>query len=306
MGPFDLVEVNPMVCNLMAVKVVSGKVNKAIIPLVNANDDFAKGTMILYYNDLSIDIRDKEHTTWSKIKTGVIGWVVNDLVISDDNPDKSGVMKTGTIYARRKKELGFPNFLWVSVFSGLKSTVGGVFSANLDADMKARGNFSDQEDLNASGLIAINDFHFGKNPDDDYAAFDKLVLAMIKISPKSHQYIFDSVSLTHPFLKYERYNYLDNVQTLFGKSGATLQLPNQIPKNSTWSFTSYHMNRGTIEINGAWKVRDGMIHSNNHVLIIDPRRTKRIKNNDKNWLPLPLIMSLIRERGNVIDYEIPV
>jgi len=124
MGPFDLVEVNPMFCNLLAMKVVSGKVNKVIIPLVNANDDFAKGTMQFYYNDLSIDLLNKKQTTWAKIKTAVVGWVVNDLVINDDNPTKSGKMKTGIIDVARKKELGFPNYLWVSVFSGLKSSVG--------------------------------------------------------------------------------------------------------------------------------------------------------------------------------------
>jgi hypothetical protein len=53
-------------------------------------------------------------------------------------------------------------------------------------------------------------------------------------------------------------------------------------------------------------VRNGFIQSDNHVVIIDPRRTKRVRNKDKSWLPLPLIMSLVRERGNVIDYEIPI
>jgi hypothetical protein len=41
-------------------------------------------------------------------------------------------------------------------------------------------------------------------------------------------------------------------------------------------------------------------------VVIDPRLTKRMKNNDSKWIPLPLVMFLIRERGNVIDYEIPV
>jgi len=124
MGSFDLTEVNPMVSNLMGVKVVSGRVNKVTIPLVNANDDFATGIMLLYYNDLSIDMLDKKQTTWTKIKTGVIGWVIDDLIVSNENPSKSGEMKLGIIQASRKKELGFPNYLWRSVFSGLKSTVG--------------------------------------------------------------------------------------------------------------------------------------------------------------------------------------
>ena len=293
----------------------------------------------------------------------------------------------------------------------------GRFSANIDADVKARGGFNDEENFTASGMVAINDFHFGKNPEDDYASFDKLVLALTEVSPKNHKYLFDSVSLSHPFFKYERYDYLDNVQMMFGKNGANLAaayadptkfnlvieiaryvkvlvinflqsyykvnrlaiykgdlkfndfaisekfsvglnplyiIADSVDKNKSRvkvslksgikpygnstvtlsinpnnsgnfdlqyhfqrvpatmfnpyliTYTSYPLDRGTIEINGKWNVRDGLISSDNHLLIIDPRRTTRRKNKNAKWLPLPLIMSFIREQGNVIDYEIPI
>jgi hypothetical protein len=72
------------------------------------------------------------------------------------------------------------------------------------------------------------------------------------------------------------------------------------------TYTSYNLDRGTLEFNGTWNVRDGIIQSVNHLVIIDPRVTKRLRNKDTKWLPMPLIMSFIRERGNVIDYEIPI
>jgi hypothetical protein len=293
----------------------------------------------------------------------------------------------------------------------------GSFSANLDADMKVRGNFKDEEDITTSGLVAINDFHFGKNPKDDYASFDKLVLAIILVSPKNHQYLFDSVSISHPYFKYERYDSLDNLQTMFGKNGANIAavsadpakfnlvielaryvkvlaknffqsqykinrlgiykgdlkfndfaisekfsmginplyiIADSIDKNHEWvdvsfksgikpygnatvtirispkdstdfdiqyhiqrvpasmfnpyliNYTSYPLDRGTIELNGNWKVRKGIIQSDNHLVIIDIRAIKRLKNKATKWIPLRWIMSLIRERGNVIDYEIPI
>ena len=293
----------------------------------------------------------------------------------------------------------------------------GNFSANLDADFKETGNFKDEEDINAKGLVALNDFHFGKSPDDDYASCDKLVLKIDELSPKNHQYNFDSLSLTHPFVKYERYDYLDNLQRMFGINGANIAAAyanparfnlilkivdyikvlvknffqsdykinrlaiyrgdlkfndfaisekfsadinplfiiadsiNRIHKRANVSlksgiqpygyisvnlsinpkdkgdfdlqchlqklpatmfnpylvtYTSYNLDRGTIEFNGTWNVRNGIIQSVNHLVIIDPRVTKRLKNKDTKWLPMPLIMSLIRERGNVIDYEIPM
>jgi len=293
----------------------------------------------------------------------------------------------------------------------------GTFSANLDADFKATGNLSDQENLNASGILAINDFHFGKNPDDDYASFVKLVLDIDELSPKDHIYLFDTVLLSHPFFKYESYDYLDNVQMIFGKGGANISAVNADParfnlilkiadyiilltkiffqsdykinklviyngclkyndysltekfsieanpvnvvadsvnKNSKRvelslksgiqpygnmsvtlsinpgnykdfdmqyniqrlpaslfnpyliSSTSFSLDRGTIELNGTWNVRNGVIKSDNNLLVIDPRTTRRLKNNDRKRIPLPLIMYFIRERGNVINYKIPI
>jgi hypothetical protein len=72
------------------------------------------------------------------------------------------------------------------------------------------------------------------------------------------------------------------------------------------SYTSFPMDRGTIDLNGVWNVRDGEIKSVNHVLIIEPRVSKRIKNRNFKWIPLSWVMPFVRERGNVIDYDIPI
>jgi hypothetical protein len=293
----------------------------------------------------------------------------------------------------------------------------GNFSANLDADIKSTGNFNDEEDINLKGLVVLNDFHFGKSPGDDYASCEKLVLKIDELSPKKHQYNFDSLSLTHPFVKYERYDYLDNLQRMFGINGANIsaayadparfnlilkivdyikvlaknffqsdykinrlaiyrgdlkfndfaisekfsadinplfiiadsinrnhkrvnvslksgiqpygyisvnlsinpkdkgdfdlqchlqKMPASMFNPYLVTYSSYNLDRGTIEFHGIWNVRNGIIQSVNHLVIIDPRVTKRLKNKDTKWLPMPLIMSFIRERGNVIDYEIPI
>jgi hypothetical protein len=292
----------------------------------------------------------------------------------------------------------------------------GRFSANIDADIKASGNILDQGAISTSGQIAINDFHFGKDRGDDFASFDKLSLSIIRVSPREHIYTYDSVSLLRPYIKYEKYDYLDNIQRVFGENGSNIESANnnekfnliisiaryikelsvnffssyykihrfriysgQIkfidysasekfslelnpitvradsidrernkvnlslkspirpfgnlsfaisanPKDSTdfdfeyhlnklsvpmfnpysITFTSFPLDRGTLEFNGKWRVRNGIINSLNHLVIIDPRTTKRIRNKDTKWVPLPLIMSFVRERGNVIDYQIPV
>ena len=72
------------------------------------------------------------------------------------------------------------------------------------------------------------------------------------------------------------------------------------------SYSSFPLDRGTIMMNGSWHVRNGDIQSTNHLIIIDPRVNRRLRNMDTKWIPIPLIMAIIRERGNVIDYEIPI
>ncbi len=293
----------------------------------------------------------------------------------------------------------------------------GSFSANIDADMKAKGNFKDEENITMSGQLAVNDFHFGKNPKEDLSSFKKLSLAIIEISPKNHQYLFDSVSLVKPYFIYEIYDYLDNLQRMFGKNGANISsaaadpakfnlvieiaryvkvlarnffqseykidrlaiydgnlqfndysvkekfsasayplyiVADSVDKNHKWvnvafksgikpygdlnvtlrinptdstdfdlqydlkrvpasvfnpyliTYTSFPLDRGTIEIKGSWNVRNGIIQSKNHLVVIDPRIGIRSANKNTKWLPMRLMMSLVRERGNVIDYEIPI
>jgi hypothetical protein len=234
-------------------------------------------------------------------------------------------------------------------------------------------------------------FILEKNPEDDYVSFDKLVVAIREMSPKENKYMYDSISLSHPNIKYERYDYLDNVQTIFGKDGAkiteikadpsrfnlVLEIANYIkvisknffrsdyrinhlriynayirfndfstsekfalelnpltvyadsidknhsrvnvslksdfkpygnlmvslsinPNDSSdfdlqyhfqklpvsmfnpyiISSTSFTLDRGTLEFKGSCNVRNGEIKSINHLVILDPSLTKRIRNKD--------------------------
>jgi len=72
------------------------------------------------------------------------------------------------------------------------------------------------------------------------------------------------------------------------------------------SYSSFPMDRGTIDLNGVWNVRNGEIKSVNHVLVIEPRLSRRLKNKNFKWIPLSWLMPFVRERSNVIDYDIPI
>jgi hypothetical protein len=293
----------------------------------------------------------------------------------------------------------------------------GSFRANLDADIKAKGNFKNAQNVTSSGKLAINDFHFGKDPKEDLASFKRFTSIMIEMAPLKKINNFDSVMLTSPYFKFEKYDHLDNIQNMFGKKGSKVKEVNQDPEkfnliieivkyvkkliknflqtdfkvqhlgveNANFiyndfslnekftiatdpltitadsvfksnnrvkfnlrtgiqpygkgivtlsinpkdssdfdmtyyfgklpitmfnpyltSYTSFPLDRGSVEVNGIWHVKNGRIKSDNHLLIVDPRIGARIKNKNNKWLPLRLIMFFVRERSNVIDYEIPI
>jgi hypothetical protein len=294
----------------------------------------------------------------------------------------------------------------------------GHFRANMDADIKANGNLKRARAVEAKGKLAINDFHFGKSAKEDFASFERFEMNMLDLAPEGHKYRFDTISLKHPYFKYERYDNLDNIQTIFGKKGSNVKSVNaskedhfnliieiadyvkklaknflrsyfQVnrvevnkadlrfsdyaltekfeiaadpfsfegdsidknkkrvvfkmksglkpyghtslvlninPKDSSdfdldyhmekipltifnpylIKYTSYPLDRGTMEFKGQWHVTQGKINSRNHLILIDPRIGDRTKNKGSNWVPVPLVMALVRERGNVIDYEIPI
>lgn len=293
----------------------------------------------------------------------------------------------------------------------------GSLRATIDADIKARGNFNDAQNVEAKGFLAINDFHLSKYKGEDYAAFKKLAINVIRLNPKEKKYSIDSIMLLKPYFKYEKYDSLDNISRMFGVNGSNVAAVNSDPEKFNLileiakyikelsknffrsdfkinklgiyegnikyndfslnekfaiavnpmsiiadsinksknranlnfytgikpygnfaidlsmnpksnedfemayklkkfpasvlnpyliSFTSFPLDRGTIEMYGKWNVKDGKIASDNHFQVIDPRVTKRIKNKNLKWLPMRLVFAFVRERGNVIDYQIPI
>jgi len=293
----------------------------------------------------------------------------------------------------------------------------GRFRANMDADLKAIGNLNDNRNINLKGKVALNDFHFGKTTFEDFGSFKKLSIGITELDPKRNRYSFDTIFLLQPYFKYEKYDYLDNLQYMFGNIDATIkgvqanpekfnliiEIGNYIkdifrnvlnsqyrinhlavangdvkfndystnekfsaqlfplnlkadsvynstrwvsvflnsgikpfgqlqvsasmnPKDNTdfnfaynlnkipaaafnpylITYTSFPLNRGVVALNGNWTVRKDIINSINHFVFVDPRVTKRIKKRHSPWIPLPLIMTFIRETGNVVDYEIPI
>ena len=159
--------------------------------------------------------------------------------------------------------------------------------------------------------IAIKDGVFQFN---DYAINEKFSAALNPISIKA-----DSVDSKKNWVKgffksgIKPYGSVTAAMSMNPKSekdfNLTYELQN-VPAASAnpylITFTSFPLDRGVIEISGKWRVRNDIVQSTNHFLVFDPRLTKRIRKEDTRRMPMPLIMSFILERGNIIDYQIPV
>lgn len=293
----------------------------------------------------------------------------------------------------------------------------GNISSTLDADLQGKGNFKNKQDIDGKGRLVVSDFHFGKDSTEDYVAYDKLTLVITELAPAKKKYFFDTVLLQKPYVKYERYDYLDNIQRMVGQKGAKLKeiksnpekfnliielskyikvlfknflqsdykinnlnvengtivfsdysinekfsaslnplniRADSVDNDNKWvkltvqsgikpygnlniaismnpktnkdfdlsykiqnlpapllnpylvTFTSFPFNRGTVELFGNWNIRNDIIQSNNHFIMVDPRLADKVKKNGSKWIPMPLIMAFVRERGNVIDYKIPI
>lgn len=72
------------------------------------------------------------------------------------------------------------------------------------------------------------------------------------------------------------------------------------------TYTSYPVDRGIIELGGATTVRSDILHSDNHLLILDTRVAGRMRKGDTKYEPMPLIIALLRNPGNAVDVNLPI
>ena len=116
-GAFNAPDLNPMIEPLGMASIKSGKVNKVTFN-VTGTDYAAKGTSVLLYEDLKVELLKKDSADLKK--KGLMSLLTNAL-IKDANP-KNGIVRTGDISFQRDITKSFFNLLWKSIFSGIKKT----------------------------------------------------------------------------------------------------------------------------------------------------------------------------------------
>lgn len=122
LNDLDFVKLNLVSEPLAKVSFSNGKINKMMFNF-RADIDSSRGDLLFYYSNLNFAIASNVKGDATNLKSRVLSFIADDLIVSDGNPDKNGNVSKGIIGEARNKERFIFNYMWKSVFSGIKSTV---------------------------------------------------------------------------------------------------------------------------------------------------------------------------------------
>ncbi|ACU02484.1 hypothetical protein [Pedobacter heparinus] len=114
---------NRMTKPLGMVRVNSGDIKKLEFN-IDANDEQAKGKVRFAYNDLSVALLKRVKGEDRLVKQGLMSFLANALIMNSDNPNAAGVFVSAPVSYTRVKTASFFNFIWKTLFQGVKYSVG--------------------------------------------------------------------------------------------------------------------------------------------------------------------------------------
>ena len=120
--PFDLTEFNRILIPSASVQISSGE-SKKIIMTAKANEFFSYGEMKFYYNDLKIQLLNRETETPKGIGNVLGSFFANTFIIKSNNPSNLFLRK-GDIFFERDKKRAIFNYWTKTFLSGVVSSIG--------------------------------------------------------------------------------------------------------------------------------------------------------------------------------------
>lgn len=105
-------ELNSIVSPALGIRFTAGRLNGMEFN-ATGNPHKIKGDLALYYQDLEIEVENKNH----KEKKGV-NWLAN-TVVKSSNPNKKNMLIIGSMEFEREYHKALPNYLWKSIQSGV-------------------------------------------------------------------------------------------------------------------------------------------------------------------------------------------
>ena len=116
------------------------QVNKGMIKEfafdIRADEQAAKGKVEFRFNDLSLTLLKKEVGKERLRRKALLSILANAMVIYTDNPDSTGKFTVAPIQFERKPTGSFFNYIWKTLFQGVKYSIG--FTPQKEAEIKAK------------------------------------------------------------------------------------------------------------------------------------------------------------------------
>jgi hypothetical protein len=134
-GLLELRDINPMLSRLMPVSVRSGISQGTEIWNIYANDSVARGSVDFRYSNLAINLQSNKTGFWDQAGEVLLTEIVN-LLLPSANPGEGEKVRTGIVYFERDPGKGFINFIWKSVQSGIRSSVG--FNTKIQREIRKK------------------------------------------------------------------------------------------------------------------------------------------------------------------------
>src|SRR3546814_99988 len=120
LGRMPMEAVNPMLEATARMKIKRGTLQKLLFTF-EADSSRSRGTMKFYYNNLNVELLGKENAE-NNMKVASV--LANLLLLNSHNPPPEGPFREGHIAFTRLKNKSIFNYLWKSLLTGFKSSVG--------------------------------------------------------------------------------------------------------------------------------------------------------------------------------------
>ncbi|WP_113926006.1 DUF748 domain-containing protein [Cognataquiflexum aquatile] len=124
LGKIKLSSLNTMIEPEAKVGLKSGTINRLDFNIL-ANDYDGSGELIIRYENLEVELLNKNYEADEKVLRKIGAYLANRIVIKSNNPNKKGEVQKGNVYFIRETHKSMFAYWWKLIFSGIKSTITG-------------------------------------------------------------------------------------------------------------------------------------------------------------------------------------
>ncbi|NOT52710.1 MAG: DUF748 domain-containing protein [Chitinophagaceae bacterium] len=122
LGAMDATVLNPVIENTGLTHIRSGKIKKAEFN-VQGSDHVADGKITLLYDDLKVNVLEKDKGSAELDKKGLASFMAN-MAIKNANPLRKDPVRVAQVHLERNNNASFFNFAWKTLLKGIMETVG--------------------------------------------------------------------------------------------------------------------------------------------------------------------------------------